>query len=433
MAETKMLTRGQNSDGPSIAARQAPRPRKSHNDYTVGWVCALPKEQAAAIAMLDERHENLPNPPKSKDDNSYALGSIGLHNIVIACLPKGKVGIISAASVAMNMIRSFPSVKFSLMVGIGGGIPNKGKIRLGDVVVGTPTGQYPGVVQWDLGDATKDGFKRTGALNNPPNYLLTALSRLETEMELGGSRIPEYIDQMIAKFPRLRRYRRSESMEDILFRSSYCHVDKSSTGLCEEAHGSNGDESASYVKKEEGGGGEEDEEDEENCQNCDKSKILKRKPRDMQVHYGLIASGNQVIKDANFRDRLNKDFGGEVLCVEVEAAGLLHNFPCIVIRGICHYADSHKNKGWQEHAAAVAAAFAKELLDYVPASDVEGVDPVKDAVQSVERIEAEVEWEQDQQSRLISLGLDLVEKIILKSLNGSQQPTTEINNYKLTT
>jgi len=102
------------------------------------------------------------------------------------------------------------------------------------------------------------------------------------------------------------------------------------------------------------------------------------RPGGMRVHYGLIASGNQVIKDAKFRDRLNESLGGNILCVEMEAAGLMNDFPCIVIRGICDYADSQKNKDWQEHAAAVAAACAKELLEYVQPSDVDGERPVKD-------------------------------------------------------
>lgn len=50
----------------------------------------------------------------------------------------------------------------------------------------------------------------------------------------------------------------------------------------------------------------------------------------------------------------------------MEAAGLMDNFPCLVIRGICDYSDSHKNKRWQEYAAATAAAYAKELLSVVP-------------------------------------------------------------------
>lgn len=96
------------------------------------------------------------------------------------------------------------------------------------------------------------------------------------------------------------------------------------------------------------------------------------------IHYGLIASGNQVIKAAAFRDKLNEDLGHDVLCIEMEAAGLMDNFPCIVIRGICDYADSHKNDKWQEHAAANAAAWAKEFLRFVQPRDVDSADPVKD-------------------------------------------------------
>ena len=41
---------------------------------------------------------------------------------------------------------------------------------------------------------------------------------------------------------------------------------------------------------------------------------------------------------------------GDVLCVEVKAAGLMNSFPCLIIWGICDYADSHKNKKWQAYA-----------------------------------------------------------------------------------
>jgi hypothetical protein len=50
----------------------------------------------------------------------------------------------------------------------------------------------------------------------------------------------------------------------------------------------------------------------------------------------------------------------------MEAAGLMDGFPCLVIRGICDYADSHKSKNWQRYSAAAAAAYAKELLLGVP-------------------------------------------------------------------
>jgi nucleoside phosphorylase len=152
------------------------------------------------------------------------------------------------------------------------------------------------------------------------------------------------------------------------FKADYSHVSESTTVTADDDGGDEEDEE------------EEEEEKEENCQFCDRTKTVKRTVRGMRIHYGLIASGNQVIKDATIRDSLNKDLGVEVLCVEMEAAGLMDNFPCIVIRGICDYADSHKNEDWQEHAAAVAAAFAKELLNFVQPSDVEGERTAKDVL-----------------------------------------------------
>ncbi|KAF3145099.1 hypothetical protein TWF569_006722 [Orbilia oligospora] len=68
----------------------------------------------------------------------------------------------------------------------------------------------------------------------------------------------------------------------------------------------------------------------------------------------------------------------------MEAAGLMNDFPCLVIRGICDYADSSKNGVWQEHAAAVAAAFAKELLSVVQVLEV-------DAMPTLRKIEHQLE------------------------------------------
>ncbi|GFG15817.1 hypothetical protein IFM61392_09176 [Aspergillus lentulus] len=190
-----------------------------------------------------------------------------------------------------------------------------------------------------------------------------------------GSKIPQYLMELEKNWPRLAlKYTRSPSLEDVLFRPDCIHIEKPDTydvGTSEEAVGSEE---------------EEDNNDGEAkpCIKCDQTKIIRRKPRDMRVHYGLIASGNQVIKDAIFRDQINAQLGGKVLCFEMEAAGLMNDFPCIVIRGICDYADSHNNKRWQEHAAAVAAAFAKELLLLVPAWEVEQMDTIK-VLRGIER------------------------------------------------
>jgi nucleoside phosphorylase len=93
-----------------------------------------------------------------------------------------------------------------------------------------------------------------------------------------------------------------------------------------------------------------------------------REDSDPQPHFGIIASGNTIIKNAEARERLRDKTGA--ICCEMEAAGLMQDFPCIIIRGICDYADSHKNKKWQGYAALAAAAYAKELLGYVPRGHV---------------------------------------------------------------
>ena len=128
----------------------------SHNDYTVGWIRALPLEMAAAKAMLDEVHPKLLSSPS--DHSTYTLGTIGCHSIVIICLPSGVYGTIPLAIVASQMISRFSSLRFSLMVGIGGGVPSRdADIRLGDVVVSNPTKGYRGVVQYTTGKSSEGG------------------------------------------------------------------------------------------------------------------------------------------------------------------------------------------------------------------------------------------------------------------------------------
>ena len=87
------------------------------------------------------------------------------------------------------------------------------------------------------------------------------------------------------------------------------------------------------------------------------------------IHYRTIASGSRVIRDASERDKVSAELRG-VLCFEMEAAGLMNRFPCLVIRRICDYADSHKNKKWQPYAVGTAAAFAKEVLSVIPTAEI---------------------------------------------------------------
>lgn len=154
-------------------------------DYAVGWICAITTEYVAAQTFLDEKHDG-PQYVSANDNNDYTLGKIGKHNVVIAVLPDGEYGIASAASVAKDMLHSFPNVRIGLMVGIGGGVPSsKHDIRLGDIVVSAPRDGKGGVFQYDFGKTIQDQtFQTTGFLNQPPTVLRMAMNGLKAQYEV---------------------------------------------------------------------------------------------------------------------------------------------------------------------------------------------------------------------------------------------------------
>jgi nucleoside phosphorylase len=82
------------------------------------------------------------------------------------------------------------------------------------------------------------------------------------------------------------------------------------------------------------------------------------------------------MKDALLRDKFVKE--NDVLCFEMKAAGLMNQFPCLVIRGNCDYSDTYKNMEWQGYAAMAAAAYAKDLLCRIPPNKVEAESKISD-------------------------------------------------------
>lgn len=96
------------------------------------------------------------------------------------------------------------------------------------------------------------------------------------------------------------------------------------------------------------------------------------------MHYEIIAFADQLMKDAVTRDKISQQH--DVMCFEMEAAGLSNDFSCVVIRGICDYSDSHKNDEWQGYAIATATSYAKELLQTIPRVQVAGSQRAIDVV-----------------------------------------------------
>lgn len=315
-------------------------------EYTVGWICALSLEFTAARSFLDKEHPK-PASVADKDGNNYALGRIGSHNIVIAVLPHSEIGVVSAATVGRDMLHSFPNVRIGLMVGIAGGVPSvKHDVRLGDVVVSGKGSEDEGdVLQHDFGKRlqTEDGntFQYTGYLERAPRLLRAAVNGLATDYELEGHQLEDKVEEVLGLRSRLRkRYARPKSSSDRLYASNLVHPAdaESCLGVCDTAPDS----------------------------------IVQRAQRDEEdqfvIHHGRVASGNSVVKSALDRDALAEK---DIVCVEMESAGLRNHFPCLVVRGICDYSDSHKNKEWQGFAAMMAAAYAKDLLLQIAPSKIQ--------------------------------------------------------------
>ncbi|KAK1994296.1 purine and uridine phosphorylase [Colletotrichum falcatum] len=255
------------------------------------------------MAMLDIEYK-CPNLHEN-DTNSYVLGRVGKHNVAIACM--SSYGSVNAAVVASHMQETFPRIHIRLMVGIGGGAPSRANdVRLGDVVVSYPTTTSTGVEQYDFGKTEKGGlFNRIVRLNKPPEQLLTAVSVLWAHHQSRPSQIPDIVAGLEEAIPLMAH---PGAEKDLLFEADYEHQGHSCTG-------------------------------------CDRSRLVKREARldgNPRIHYGAIASGNQVMKHGKTRDRIAAELN--IFCFEMEAAGLMDNFSCLVIRGICDYADSHKAK-----------------------------------------------------------------------------------------
>ncbi|KAH0359933.1 purine and uridine phosphorylase, partial [Aureobasidium melanogenum] len=295
--------------------------------------------------MLDKTHPKLPTPG---DDNSYTFGEVHFntdsgsmkHNVVLACLPYGATGKASAAAVAKDMERTFVSLKFGLMVGIAGGVWSENPdVRLGDIVVGITEDGRPGVIQYDHGKTIQDKeLELKGTMNKAPRILSTAVSELQSNHLLSNTLYRSYLDNATIK--KLAPRPQTDELYDMTY--------KHQSGV--------------------------------NCNDCDKSRIRLRSDRPddekqyPRIHYGVIASGDQVMRDAITAEKIRQKH--KILCFEMEAAGL-DAFKCLVIRGISDYADTHKNDQWHKYAAAAAVSYAKELLSVIAPTSVSALPTVE--------------------------------------------------------
>ena len=311
-------------------------PRRSPSCYTVGWLCALPKsELPAARLMLDHEHEPAYLENRA-DKNVYEYGDLNGHNVVIACLAPGQPGNLSAQKLVRPLHESFPNMDLHLFVGIGGGVPRRPRpedpykdIHLGDVAISWPEQtNIPGIIHYDRVELLPNGKRGpVGSLEKTNTQLGKALALIIGDKTLGRTKY----DGHLHRFNNYPAFRHPGVDRDILYEASY-HHDTKKNPL--------------------------------DCRGCKVEKRVERGVRPdekMVFHEGTILSGEAVMKDPVQRDKLSRKYHNAT-CFEMEAAGVMEDTRCLVIKGLSDYCDSHKNESWQCYAAATAAAFAREVL-----------------------------------------------------------------------
>jgi nucleoside phosphorylase len=347
----------------NMSANKYDRPRDRFA-FEVAIFCALTFEADAMIALFDDIWESEEQYEKADGDtNTYTIGRIGQLHVVLVHLPY--MGKVSAASVAASLRSSFPRIRLGLLVGVCGGVPfiptSKRELILGDIVISTQ------IVQADFGrlypDALirKDRHDNLGRPNSELRSFLLKLQGKEAQIELETQ-----IQTNLAALFDSGNFESSKypgALEDKLFEATYRHKhqEKKACTICAQCGSPDDSVCASALGLP--------------CieLRCDASKLVprariqKRINKDISasyytpmIHFGALASGDQVVRSALHRDRIAEQ--ENVIAFEMEGTGLCETIPTIVVKGVCDYADSHKDKVWQPYAAATAAACAKGLL-----------------------------------------------------------------------
>jgi nucleoside phosphorylase len=333
-------------------------PPGSRKDFHVAIICALPLEANAITLLFDHLWDDQGDPygRADGDDNTYITGRMGKHNAVLVVLPS--MGTNSAAAAAASMRSSYNGIRLAVLVGICGGVPRIGECDafLGDVIVSRSITQYdygrhyPG--HFAVKDSVEDSLARA---NKDIRALLaafeTALMRERLQDE--ASAHLKHLQQAASPKRRSANYGYPGTVNDNLYRAAYAHKHRNfcPTGVC-GSDGASFCELASKASCAEAG--------------CNPTELVTRLRLEdtpkfrPEIFIGRIGSGNTMMKNGVDRDRIAAQH--DLIAFEMEGAGAWDEFPCIVVKGICAYADSHKNKSWQNFAAATAASVAKAIL-----------------------------------------------------------------------
>ncbi|KAJ5533797.1 zinc finger protein [Penicillium freii] len=328
------------------------RPR-NRDEFEIAIICALPLETNAVLCSLDEIWYDVASTygRARNDQNHYAFGRSGRHPVVVVTLPG--MGNVQSASAAASLDMSFVSIQLVLLVGICGAVPygpSNQEIILGDVIVSEV------LVRLDFGRQYPTGFKRKDTiLDGPgkPNEEILGLIQHWKSQVMAQQLHARTMQHLIGLMQDPRIGTEYPTSPDQLFAAEYIH--RHHTGCFECSLAESVCATALNTSCEELG--------------CDQRMLIPRARRsghdgqgspNQRIYFGTIGTADTVMKSALHRDQLAAS--ERIIAFEMEGAGVWDKFNCLIIKGVCDYADSHKNKNWQSYAAAVAAAAAKEVL-----------------------------------------------------------------------
>jgi nucleoside phosphorylase len=329
-----------------------PFPPTDRKEFDVAIICALQLE-ADAVESIFDRFWDEDGDRYGKaagDKNAYRTGVIGNHNVVLAFMPG--MGKVHAASVAISCYSSFQGIRLALIVGICGGVPQSTEdgIFLGDIVISDEILMYDFGKMYPGGFQRKETVARSAVYSEVPAFLRKLKSPKGRQNLLGRTNHHLTVLQTQSD-----DYHCPGRRLDQLFEPTYHHKHRG-TSKCKKC------KKGEPCKK-----AQESTCEELQC-NPKKLKHRSRKnPSGINIHFGRIASGDMVMKSGVDRDRIAAE--EDVIAFEMEGAGVCGSMPFIVIKGVCDYADSHKDKIWQKHTAGAAAACMRSLLEQWAAID----------------------------------------------------------------
>ena len=317
--------------------------------------------------MLDKywSYEDLLLEKAPGDHNTYTLGSIGRHNVVIAFMPG--TGSNSAVAVASGLRLSFPGLELAFVVGICGVSPihpgTREEIVLGDCIIGTD------IVQYDFGK------QYPGKFTGPPTVedilrrarpgIKSHVAKLRTLLNRRhlASRLLRHLEA-VQKHEVGINIQYPGTEKDLLFEADYLHSHHTNgkceyciddTNVCARGCKTIGCEDQFLV-------GRKRFAPEQNGESRSRSFHP-------AIHFGIFGSANTVMKSGIDRERLTKQ--DAIAAFEMEGSGIWEILPTMIIKAACDYADSHKSKEFRGYATAVAAAGLKAVLEELDLTDRE--------------------------------------------------------------